>query len=1495
MHSSNLRNLRARAALFRAPSRIALLALVALSFFSAPMLAQDVAGVPLLGKIEYVFLDDPSDPWSSGTIIVEGTPVIIPRNLLIDLPANRLTLQQLFADAPPACVANGETGLATTDTCLEGREGGYAQILANRMPSGHFIAGDVFLAKSATGEVAGALIPTTIGGFVSYIDYDQGYLVINGIMGEKPRDDGGPPENEGYVVRINDPDGVHTIQSGLGCDGGPNCSPDPRFTNDPENYTVGASNGYPMCIPSAVTGGNRTTGADPLTGAGDPFCPHTNRFVNGVEIRGRQIPVPDSRRFMPMILGDDFGGEGNWEEINGVRFFSAHTCGVAYGFRTLRLPSQPDYITMVEVEWDAPGFQNERNKSLVIGFSTLDESPVTVFALHKDPVTGEDNRYPIGSTIGNLDTTFHGVAPNAGGIFKFGYDIDFIKGAPVSPDVSPCQNLLNAGYAVCPNGGTMDEEFAIMSPVSREVIGVSLHRSEMLPGNEPLDVQGNIAGYGQYLTPIGVGHPEFVEIDLDKNSTAFIFAGEPWNLDRRLGPGGCIDDNLDNDCDMTDPTQLSLDPFPYSFLDPREQATLPGFTRDRVLAHHPFGPTDFLPYPPTTLPDPQFLSFAFAAAPGNRCGIPNDLPVAQADSVTTDEDTPLLIPGADLLLNDLDADGDSLLIYLADERSTEGASVALDAAGDLLYTPPIDFNGADSFQYFISDRHGGTATALVSVNVLPVNDPPIARDDDFASPVLNPQPIVIQVADLLANDTDIDGDTLTVIEVDDFSPTFEGGTIVVSPPFPALPQTITYTPPANGTTVDLIFYDIEDPSGEISTADIRIHLGNDAPLTDFDEFTTDEDVPLLLNPTLNDFDPGDTLSVIAFTQPLNGTVVQVGPQTLRYTPNPEFFGFDDFEYTVSDGRGGTEFDDITIEVIEVNDPPVAIADFASTLEDTEVFIDVLANDVDPEGQPLTLILDPTLNVAGFDALLVEVVANQIRYVPLPDEANGVPDTIFYTVSDGVTSSVGILTIAVAAVNDAPVALPDVAVTLEDFPVTINPLLNDFDIESDTLRILSVNVPAGFPADVTFTNNTITMVPDADFNDEAGVSFGYTVGDGRDTTSSTVTLIVIPENDAPVAANDLGNVTDEDTSITIDVLANDTDQDGDPLQIFAVTPPIFGSVIVTGTGALLYTPNPNANGSEVFQYSLTDNFGGVSSATVAITVNPINDAPDAGDDGPVPMAEDTTRLLNIGLLLANDVDVDGDPLTITGISSPAANGTATLVFDGGSNVIAIEYVPNANFNGTDSFEYTIVDPTGEDSTATVTMSVLPVNDAPDASDDVFVIDQDTNGVFAVLPNDSDVDGDPLTVTAIVGTPLNGSIGINGNNTLSYTPNPGFFGIDTLTYQVSDGQGGTDQATVTVAVQEVITLNASFIRGDANTDGNLDVADPVQTLVVLFQAAPALCIASHDSNDDESINIGDIIFSLNYIFSSGEQPAAPFITCGEDPTAGALNCEATGICN
>ncbi len=528
-----------------------------------------------IGVIDRLGLDDLDDVWSGGVIVVGGQVIIIPRNMVMELPEKFLTLQQVFAQAPAECIVLGESGLATNDECLHGGPGGVATILANRTSQGDVIAGDVFIEKGQE----------LVSGRISYINHTDGYLRLNGRNGNN---------NTGVMVRVNDPDGRHTIQAGKGCAGGPNCSADPRFANNPDNYTVVFSTGYPACLPSTVTGGQRSAGSD-VNGTGDPFCPATNRGVD---------PVPDSTRFAPMQVGDIVTAKGNFEEINGVRFLSAYDVLVQDALTTAEDPTQPDFMIFDEIEWEVAGFQNERIRLLLIGFSTHPDSLMDVFSLHVDPTTNENHEVPLASTVRNPLTTRQGIGFTNVGIFKIRYIIDFLRGAPVDPEDSACVNLLNAGLFVCPTVTNLAPEFSIVSPITRELIGRTRHK-QAYPTLKVLDIAGNDAPWGEYLTPVGVAHPEFVEINLDALQTPFMFSGIPWNLDRRLSPAGCIDSDGDGvvDCEAT-PQPLS--PFPFSGRDPRTQALVPIQARDRILsAFGRGGPaTSVLSWPPT---DPSFI------------------------------------------------------------------------------------------------------------------------------------------------------------------------------------------------------------------------------------------------------------------------------------------------------------------------------------------------------------------------------------------------------------------------------------------------------------------------------------------------------------------------------------------------------------------------------------------------------------------------------------------------------------------------------------------------------------------------------------------------------------------------------------------------------------------------------------------------------------------------------------------------------------------------
>ena len=335
---------------------------LATSLAAGPLHALPVTA-PITGEILQINLNTPGDYWSAGTMVVGGKSITLPRNLLIDLPANRLTLWQLFDQAPAACKALGQTGLAKGDSCNTTGQGGIAAISANRTNGGNIIAGDLLVKK-------GAELST---GVVTYIDYAQGYLRLDGNLNDP---------NTGLMARMNDPTSRHSVQNGLGCaTGTANCSPDARFALDADNYTNTFTTGYPMCIPStvartfaglaaqgtgatlsaAVAGG---TVAALANGTGDRLCPTTNRPDRATPVG---VAVNDSRFFAPVMLGDSVTLEGNFERVNGVKFLSFHTSKVLVALGTNSKLSQPDYLRPDEVFIDAPGFQNQRARSLVVG------------------------------------------------------------------------------------------------------------------------------------------------------------------------------------------------------------------------------------------------------------------------------------------------------------------------------------------------------------------------------------------------------------------------------------------------------------------------------------------------------------------------------------------------------------------------------------------------------------------------------------------------------------------------------------------------------------------------------------------------------------------------------------------------------------------------------------------------------------------------------------------------------------------------------------------------------------------------------------------------------------------------------------------------------------------------------------------------------------------------------------------------------------------------
>jgi len=688
-----------------------------------------------IGEIERLFLNDPNDLWSGGSMVVGGQFVILPRNLLIDLPANRMTLQQLFMRAPEACRQRGESGLAKVDVCNATGTGGIATATANRTSTGNVIAGDLFIAKGLQNT----------SGAVTYIDHSDGFFRLNGNPGDP---------NTGVMVRLNDPTGRHTVQQGKGCDtkasAGPNCSPDPRFMLDSDNYTNTFSTGYPYCLPSTVartfvdvldTNGNgntaeRLTSQGTAAGTGDTLCPDANRATD--------VAV-DSRRFAPLQLGDSITVKGNFETIGGVRFLSAHSSTISVALSTTGAADQPDYVILNEMYIDAPGFYRERARDQFLGATTEADSDVNIWTVHRDPKTNAAHEFPIASVLGCETaagplTCRRVLGPHT---FRVRHDVDFLVGA--NAKLNPCIQLMaDARFAfdnLCPQGGTIAEQFGILSPISKEVqlrTGHELADKSRAGGPilKSVDVRGTEATHGQYLFPMGVGLggielPAFAEINVGLLDNPRNFEGLPWTLDRRLSPNGCMGAG---GCEAT--PQL-LDPYPASGIDPRNTgnttpnppfdnptytASMLSFERDRMLSF--------------VSPDPAVNNFdgdktVLACCPAeppyqtiaqtpdlNGINVP---PTTYADSASTATDT---AGNIDVLGNDVANDDPIDPGSVSIDTAAVDGTAAPNAEGTITYTPNPGFTGTDTFRYRVKDQIGASSNAsTVTVTVAPAPAP----------------------------------------------------------------------------------------------------------------------------------------------------------------------------------------------------------------------------------------------------------------------------------------------------------------------------------------------------------------------------------------------------------------------------------------------------------------------------------------------------------------------------------------------------------------------------------------------------------------------------------------------------------------------------------------------------------------------------------------------------------------------------------------------------
>ena len=363
----------------------------------------------------------------------------------------------------------------------------------------------------------------------------------------------------------------------------------------------------------------------------------------------------------------------------------------------------------------------------------------------------------------------------------------------------------------------------------------------------------------------------------------------------------------------------------------------------------------------------------------------------------------------------------------------------------------------------------------------------------------------------------------------------------------------------------------------------------------------------------------------------------------------------------------------------------------------------------------------------------------------------------------------------------PSVLPDAIVTHAATSVIINVLAND---TGTGLTITSFSKPAN--GSLVFNGDrTFTYTPMADFVGDD--SFTYMVRDAQGTPANAeVTISVVPNTGATIATDDVVEVI-AGTSVVIPVLANDMVADSGTLQIIAVSTPGHGAINVLPDQTIRYVPQGGFTGIDSFNYTVVDEQGSSASATVTVKVLTENSPPIAGADAFTIEAGQPTLLA----VLANDSDPEGGALQIVGFTMPSQG---SLFFNPDRT---FTYTPAAGYLGKDQFTYTIRDSRGASAVASVVMTIVEVAETPVAADDEVSTEAGVPVTIDVLANDDLPAGQEIGIVAVT-LPYRGKLTFNPDKTITYTPNPGFVGIDDFTYTISNGKGGTAKARVTVEV-------------------------------------------------------------------------------------------------
>ncbi|WP_444812709.1 tandem-95 repeat protein [Vibrio hyugaensis] len=884
----------------------------------------------------------------------------------------------------------------------------------------------------------------------------------------------------------------------------------------------------------------------------------------------------------------------------------------------------------------------------------------------------------------------------------------------------------------------------------------------------------------------------------------------------------------------------------------------------------------------------------------------NDPPVAGPTSYTIDEDSVLTFSESQVLLNASDVEGDVELVGISYEGPDGIFSVNGD--GTCSFAPNENFNGQVQLDVTIRDEDGAEVDTVINVNVLPINDAPVSGD--LAYNVDEDGSITLSQAQLLSQASDVEGEDLTASDL-----TVDGNATVTAND----DGSFTITPDADFNGDIDIQFNIADGTDTIqATADLTVNPVNDLPVPQDQQFSVEEDGTLQFTDAdlltgATDID-GDDLTVesISYTGG-DGVLTDHGDGTYTFAPNENFNGDVNFSFNVSDGTEIVSAD-IDVSVTPVNDPPVAGSTSYMVNEDNAITISdeqLLANSSDIEGA----VAVDSVSYSGTDGVFQDNGDGTYTFLPNENFSGDVSLDVIVVDEEGAIDETT-AGITVLEVNDPPIAGPTSYTIDEDSVLTFSEsqlLANASDVEGD-VELVGINYEG---SDGIFTVNgdgTCSFAPNENFNGQ--VQLGVTIQDENGATVDThINVDVLPINDPPVSG-DLAYTINEDSSITLSqeqLLARAGDIDSDNLEAINLSNDDNATIQYNDDGSYTITPDADYNGDLDLTFDIIDNDGGSVQVGLDVTVNPVNDLPQAQDQQ-FTVEEDGTLLFTDDDLLTGASDIDGDDLSIENVLYTGADGVLTDNGDG-----TYSFAPNENFNGDVQFTFDVSDGTGS-TPAFIDVSVTPVNDPPVAGSTSYTVQEDGQITISdeqLLANSSDVEGD-VALADVTYSGSDGSFVDNGDGTYTFTPNENFDGSISLDVVVIDQDGATDTTTAGIDViavndapetsgiqaevdednaititQDQLLANATDIEGDDLVASNLQTNDPDATIVANDDGSFTITHTENFNGElDFTYNISDgendvlttLDLTVNPVNDAPEAGDEIFIQAEEDQTVG-----------